>query len=231
MPCWSIHFNIAKKLNKILKLDEDLFYFGNILPDIKDIPNVNRDELHYEDIPYSFCPQEKKCNITKFLKDYEDKLNNPMILGYYCHLLTDNFYNEKTYRKCWVFDEDKNIIGIKLKNGKVHNIEIDDLKNEKRTYKHHDFELYGKNIFDANLKPHNKEKIYDNMKYTKNHFLTKEIIDKRFDYLNTKYLKDNKLKLSERILKNNYWLFTKEELDQIFNYCYKYVLKELQKHN
>ena len=25
--------------------------------------------------------------------DYKDNINNPLILGYYCHLLVDNYYN------------------------------------------------------------------------------------------------------------------------------------------
>ena len=30
MPSWPVHFAIAKEVNKVFKLDNDLFYYGNI---------------------------------------------------------------------------------------------------------------------------------------------------------------------------------------------------------
>lgn len=42
-----------------------------------------------------------------------------MILGYYCHILTDEFYNEYIYINKWVQDEKKSIVGIKFDNGNV----------------------------------------------------------------------------------------------------------------
>ena len=70
-------------------------------------------------------------DIDSFLKDYKDKLSNPLILGYYRHLLTDNFYNNEIYSNIWVQDNKHNIIGIKLKNGKNLNIDKEDKKKQK----------------------------------------------------------------------------------------------------
>lgn len=231
MPSWPIHLAIAKKLNQKLKIDKDLFYYGNILPDVNKRYNLNRDEAHYYGIPFSFCPKEEQIDINKFLNDYHNNLNNPLVLGYYCHLMTDNYFNEYIYKKCWVLDKDNNIIGIRLKNGKIHHITKEDPKNEKRKYKHHDFELYGRNICDIDAVPKDKEKIYNNIKFIKHGFLTKEIVDDRFNYFHDKYLKDVKLSLSERIFKDKYYLFSREELDKVFNDCYKYILNELDKIN
>ena len=34
MPSWSIHLMVAKKVNKKLKLNQGLFYYGNLIPDV-----------------------------------------------------------------------------------------------------------------------------------------------------------------------------------------------------
>ena len=51
-------------------------------------------------------------NINKFLNTYKNELNNDLILGYYSHLLTDTYFNNVVYTKCWVQDINNNIIGI-----------------------------------------------------------------------------------------------------------------------
>lgn len=67
-------------------------------------------------------------DINKFLSVYKSKLGNPLILGYYSHLLTDQFYNEKVYTSKWVQDDNDNIIGIRF-NNKILKIDIDDKKD------------------------------------------------------------------------------------------------------
>ena len=34
MPSWGIHLKLAKKINKKLNLDNDLFTFGNLISDV-----------------------------------------------------------------------------------------------------------------------------------------------------------------------------------------------------
>ena len=229
MPSWPIHFAIAKEVNKVLNLDNDLFYYGNILPDIGNKFNINRDDVHYYGIPFEFCPKEERIDLERFLKDYKEYLDNPLILGYYSHLLTDNYYNEIVYKRCWILDNNGNIIGIRLKNGSIHNIPIDDPRKEKKKYKHHDLELYGRYIYDKNIIPKDKLKIYDNIKYVKNGYLTKEIVDDRFIQFDSNYPKNSKLSLKEKLFKNKYYLFIKEELDNMFNDCCKLIISEINK--
>lgn len=118
MPSWSVHLAIAKKVNAKLKLNEDLFLYGNLIPDVDKGTKITRYEAHYynENLPFPTVPQEKMIDINKFLNVYNDVLNNPLILGYYSHLLTDQFYNEKVYTTKWIQDENNNIIGIKFNN-------------------------------------------------------------------------------------------------------------------
>lgn len=35
MPSWPVHLAIAKKVNAKLKLNEDLFLYGNLIPDVE----------------------------------------------------------------------------------------------------------------------------------------------------------------------------------------------------
>ena len=210
MPSWPVHFAVAKEVNKKFKLDEDLFYYGNILPDVDSKFNISRYKTHYYGIPFDFCPNEEEIDINRFLNDYKNNLDNPLILGYYSHLLTDNYFNEITYKKCWVQDKNSNVIGIRLNNGKILDILKNDPKRKKRRYKHHDFELYGRYVFDKTIIPKNKEKIYDNIKYVKSGYLNKEIVNDRFKEFNNYYIKTNKLSIKEKIFRHRYYLFTKE---------------------
>ena len=187
MPSWPVHLVIAKKVNAKLKLNEDLFLYGNLIPDVDKGTKITRYEAHYynENLPFPTVPQEKMININKFINVYKDALNNPLILGYYSHLLTDQFYNEKIYTTKWIQDENNNIIGIKF-NNRILKIGKEDTKKLKRKYKHKDFELYGKYLFNDGYVfiPKNKELIKENSKYLKNNFLTDKLIDHRFNYLN-----------------------------------------------
>lgn len=108
MPSWGIHLKLAKKLNNKLNIDKDLFTFGNLIPDVDNDSIYTRKDAHYyTGIRFNKCPNELEIDLKKFLTDYKGKLNNPMILGYYCHILTDEFYNEYIYINKWVQDEEK----------------------------------------------------------------------------------------------------------------------------
>lgn len=229
MPSWSIHLAIAKKVNEKLKLNKDLFYYGNLIPDVDRNSPINKYKAHYYDnnLPYFNCPKEHMININLFLKDYKDDLTNPLILGYYCHLLADYYYNLNVYTTKWLYDDKNNIIGIKLKNNKIIKIDKEDKRKLRKKYKHGDFELYGKYLFNTLEIPTNSEIIKDNIKYLKDNLLTDELVDYRIKYLKTDFKKNNKLTLKERLIKNNYKLFTKEELDKMLEECVKLIIEKI----
>ena len=231
MPSWSVHLAIAKKVNKKLKLNDDLFLYGNLVPDVDKGTMITRYEAHYynDKLRFPTVPQEKMIDINNFLNVYKNKLNNPLILGYYSHLLTDQFYNEKVYTSKWVQDDNNNIIGIRF-NNKILKIDIEDKKRLKKKYKHKDFELYGKYLFNAGYVsiPKNINLVKENAIYLKDKFLTDELIDNRFNYLKNDFIKFNKLSLSEKIFKHNYKLFTKKELDTIMEECIEMIVNKLE---
>ncbi len=210
MPSWSIHLAIAKRVNRKLNLDKDLFYYGNLIPDVdRKITPIRRSEAHYyHHLTFPTCPKERMIDI-------------------------DHFYNNEVYSNKWVQDEDHNIIGIRFKNGKILNIDVEDKKRQKKKYKQSDFELYGKYLFrDKKVElPKNRAIVKSNIQYLKNHFLNDELVDHRFDYLNNEFGAFNKLKLNELIFKHHYKLFSKEELDKIFEDCTNMVLEKLMEVN
>ena len=54
-----------------------------------------------------------------------------------------------------------------------------------------------------------------------------KMVNKRINYLNNEFYKFNKISFKERII--GYKLFTKEELDKVFNECCNYILNEVKK--
>ncbi len=57
-------------------------------------------------------------------------------------------------------------------------------------------------------------------------------MDDRINYLNNKFVKFNKLKFNELIFSHNYKLYSKNELDKIFDNCVDMILKKISEiHN
>lgn len=225
MPSWSIHLALAKKISDRLNLDKDLFLYGNLIPDVDCNGNISRKQTHYyeSDLFFPFCNKARKIDIDLFLKDYKEKLSNHLILGYYSHLLTDNYYNEIAYSK-WVTDKNKNPIGIKLKDNTIEYIDVDDKQRIKQKYKHDDFELYGKRLYKNGdvFIPLNTPVIKNNISYLKNNFLTENDVDYRIDYLKNGFASFNKFNGDEC-----YKLFNEQELDEIFSSCMEMLISKL----
>ena len=67
MPNWGEHLLIANKILKKIKVDENLFLFGNILPDVQDgflvkgISNIQPHKInHYDLNGENYNPNNKK---------------------------------------------------------------------------------------------------------------------------------------------------------------------------
>lgn len=230
MPSWGIHLKLAKKLNKILKIDNELFTFGNLIPDVDSDCIYTRSNSHYyTGIRFKKCPNESEIDIKQFLKDYKDKLDNPMVLGYFCHLLTDEFYNEYIYINKWVQDDNKNVIGIKCNDGSF--IDVSANFRESLKYKHGDLEKYGRYIYNNEdlFIPTDVDKIISNSSILKDSFYSKENIKYRIDYLNNGGFKEfNKLSQDDLINDHKYILFNQDELDNLFQDCYEYIIDVLK---
>ena len=228
MPSWSIHLKISKRLNGKLKMDNDQFMFGSLLPDTDSDWKLGRFKAHYYgNLYFPKCPNENRIDIDFFLYDYKSSLQNPLIIGYYCHLLTDNFYNEYIYYNKWVQDQNHNIIGIRKNDGGI--IDISDDFKKTLYYKHTDLELYGKRIYHSEslIIPQDVGSICSSIHLLKDHFITEQNVSKRVTYLNRDFPSFNMISDEEKGKK--YVLFNKEELDCLLEDCIKYIEGELKK--
>ena len=124
MPSWITHLVTASKLDQEEERNE--FIFANIMSDIlegynvKDVSKIIKDyQTHYPFIENINGIDIPLPNIYRFKKEYEDKMQNPIIKGYYCHLLTDYFWNTYTYERYFEkFGKEENLVKIKLNDGK-----------------------------------------------------------------------------------------------------------------
>ncbi len=186
MPSHKIHIAIAQQVNKRLKLNNDEISLGSVLPDLVNVENHGISHFQYIDK----YPQNL-ANPDEFIKLYKEYINNTISIGYLIHLLTDRFYNEKYYRKFYLFD---NNVPTKLfLNNKI----ITDKKIGKEM-KNHDFEEYDKYLISHNM-------IIP--------FKDKKVISKIPKYKNIPF--DEKF-LSEYIDKNNEEL---KKIKLIMNFC------------
>ncbi len=215
MPSWPIHIALAKKLNKDLKLSDD-FILGNIIPDVPNgyiITNTKCKETkrftHFNNNKDNI---KSITNIEEFLLKYQNKLNNPIILGYYTHLLTDKYFNDDFYKK-----HVKNKITI-LKDGTFNNTPFKGWELKQK-----DFDTFGRYlILNGDLET-NIFQTKDTKKFIKE--LPFTLLDE--DIILT-INKINHLITNIPSEQKDYLVYTEEELMTIFNNCYKDILKIIQ---
>lgn len=213
MPSHNIHLSIAKKINKYLNMDYDAFMLGNVLPDI----------ICKDHVKSHFCPNKPGIlGITKpevFYKKYKDTLNNPTMLGYLVHLLTDKFYNEYVFKNYFLYNERGEDIGLIL-HGKETYLEPKEIKK----LKHHELNTYGKWLLNNNFVLKfksvlciNKIMQIENIKHDK------EIIIKYIIEHNDMVDKKNKFKLLNFLNRYKFNLSTKNNWDKVFYDCCNYI--------
>lgn len=148
MPNWGEHLLIANKILEKVKIDENLFLFGNILPDVQDgylvkgISNIqSHKKNHYDLSGENYNPNNKK-GYEIFYEKYSERMDNPIIMGYLTHLMTDSLWNDIFYNEKCVKENGK-LIGFINKNGKL----IKGDKNDLGINKQSDFRIYSSYIY------------------------------------------------------------------------------------
>lgn len=214
MPTWNVHLAVAKKIAKELKLEEkDIFMLANLFPDYD---KVDKEITHYLTTKQS--RKENLPNIDRYMNKYKDKFTNPVILGYFTHLLTDYYFNKITYNEHYIYNDNNELIGMKLKNGKEKYDK--DTKNLTRV-KRSDFKLFGEYL--AKNKyitvPKYNDKI---LKYQEE--LKEVSIDESDIKKLVKYLEKNILK-HYTIIRKRYVIYTRKILMEHFDYAVEFILK------
>ena len=230
MPTWAIHLATAKKVSEKINMDKNIFTFGNILPDIpneyvvKEISHhLSHAITHFEIDVLVVEHMEKRYNLRNFAEKYKSKFSNPLMLGYYVHLLTDYFWNNKTYGEHGIYDEEKNRIGLILNNGE----RILCSKETARQTKVHDFRVFSKYIYDNGLAD---KLIYEEnlQKYLKEiDWITLEEsdIEKTIKYINDRCT--GKAQVLENGESTQYKIYSKNEMLELIDISVEFILKGL----
>lgn len=206
MPSWITHLTTASKISK-----ENEFIFANIMPDIlqKHIIKDTSKRVNYETTHYTKIQNINGINIPmpdidKFYNIYKTEMDNPIILGYYSHLLTDYFWNEFSYKNYFKqINKEINLIEIKLANEE----KIELLWNDAVKLKQKDFRIFTRYLHN-NMKiilPTYSDKI---LEYSK---VIKEYNFEEKDIKNTiKYIEEYINKRIEENTQNKYQIFSEE---------------------
>lgn len=216
MPSHKIHLSIAKRVSDKLNLDLDSIMLGSVLPDICE--NKNHSISHYQ---IGEKDLEGLANPDKFVDKYKEKLNNPIMIGYLIHLLTDRFYNEYMFKHFYIYDESDNGIGMYLK-GKEKILD----GNTRKHLKHRELEIYDKWLLNNRYVPRfNDIKCVDNVFNIDEATFNKE---KLKEYILSANKDIDKVNIFSKLRLYNYNITTKKELDNIYNNCINYILDYLE---
>lgn len=105
-----IHLAIAKRVNSVIKKDQNKLFIGSIAPDISKLIGENKVKSHFLDDEYTNIP-----NLEKFLNKYKNNLNDDFVLGYYIHLLTDYLWFKYFITNFWDDNFVTKLDGTKVK--------------------------------------------------------------------------------------------------------------------
>lgn len=218
MPSWNIHLSISKRLSNIYKVNKNTFAFASLIPDYK--KELRHDTHFYGNEKYAGYNKAYIIDYEHFKEVYKDNLSNSLILGYYAHILADYFYNTRFFLDKVMHDENGNVIGIKDKGNTPY--------ESIRDIKHDDLENYGSYLYniDEVIIPELEEDILNCIKLLIPNFLDSDFVIDRINYLNNEFIKEYCNRFS-----NNYYLYTKEEYDNLYNECIEFIIKEFDKIN
>ena len=220
MPTPMMHIAIAKKVNEKLSLEEDLLYIGCLMT------NWTNVEYHISHFKEEHEGIEGLSNPDKYISKYQDKLNDPIVIGYLIHLLTDRYLNKYMLNNVYLYNNENEVVGVKTKGKKEVNLSQESIYElKKKTYDNYDNYLIGKNLVDSI-----KEKVLalphlDEIKIT-----IEELDQKIYEY--NKLIKEQKKKINFLIFnKNKYTLINQKEFEDNLERCAGYVYSYLRRND
>lgn len=231
MPSWGIHIATANILLNKLNIpnnQQDSFLLGNLLPDIKNgyiitpehLTNVlEHNKTHFSNpMDYVNTTRFSDKSLERFLEEYKTKLNNPVVLGYFTHLLTDFYWNEYTFTNHYILNTNGEVVGAILTN----NQEVECSKKESRSFKHKDFKYFGY-LLCKELKVEVPEK---NVNILKDCCEISEISinEKELDFT-IEYLKDMRKKIQLPLEQYQYQMFDEKEFKNVFEKNIEFIMK------
>lgn len=228
MPSWSIHTIIANKISDRININKNSFVFGNIVPDINTGYLVEDISKRLSHMATHFTKEEdlkdikfNTDNIKRFKEEYKNKMNNPIILGSYVHLLTDCFWNKMAFEEHYIYDDEKKFKGIKLHSGEIIECE----KRQATMMKQREFKEFG-----AQLLKENKDTIFP--------VFSKEIVEDVTEIEELNITEEDVIKVVkylDEVIRNQqpkkdfeYVVFTQEELQRKFEDTIEFCIERIK---
>lgn len=88
-----MHLCIGKKVaQKLNNSDRKEFLIGNLAPDLSKITNQSRYISHFLKKVNVNGVEREVPDIESFISEYKERLNEPFIQGYLCHLISDDIW-------------------------------------------------------------------------------------------------------------------------------------------
>ena len=220
MPSWITHLVTATKISK-----NNEYIFANLMPDIlqKHIIKDTSKRVNYETTHYTKIENINGINIpipdiNTFYNRYKNEMNNPIISGYYSHLLTDYFWNEFSYKNYFKqIDREKNLIQIKLANGEKVELLWDDAVKLKQK----DFRIFTKYLHN-NMKmilPVYSDKILEYSKAIKEYSFEEKDIKNTIKYID---------KRVEETTQSEYQIFSNELMKSKFEESIEFIKNHIK---
>ena len=219
MPSWKIHAKIGNEISKYLKVNKKYFMIGNLLPDQDkyNIPTISKNVPR--NLTHFIFLKDYRIGINlpdyeKMYQKYKDDFNNPVLLGYLVHLLSDYYWNKYIYDNYFVKENDQYIGVIKADKTFFKC----DFKTA-NTMKQADFQKY--NNFITVRK--NNFRFCLNSKYFKQ--IDELRLNKKDIYTVGKYLDLSHCRIADDSL---YQILNENVLDEIFENSIAFIIQYLQ---
>lgn len=199
MPNWKVHLEIGKRLNNYLKYndsDYNEFLLGNILPDINNSYIVGDIKTKIGHTVTHFDKGDFHHHLS-FLSKYQDRLHEPIYLGYYVHLYTDYLFNHEFYQM--------------IKKRKLDYIKKDALK----MIKQHDFKVFNNNYLSNTIKLNDLSDIVNKINIDEVNICENDLVNV-INYIN-----------NTPFYEGNYKFFEKDNLDNILDNAVKVIRNDL----
>lgn len=225
MPSWITHLVTANKVLQRVNIQKDEFVFGNIMPDILNGFTVKvENSLHYCITHFAKTVEINGIelqipDIQRFKQEYKKSFKNPVICGFFVHLLTDYFWNEYVYKNYFeIYDKQSNVVKLKYINGEKKILNWDNSVREKQK----DFSLFAKYLYrelELNISI-DSTKILEYSKEIKELYFTRQDIENTILYLNN--IKDFMTESKD------YKIFSKKEMEQKLTESIEFIMENLE---
>lgn len=88
-----MHLCIGKKVaQKLNNSDRKEFLIGNLAPDLSKITNQSRYISHFLKKVEINGVEREVPDLPRFISEYKERLNEPFVQGYLCHLISDDIW-------------------------------------------------------------------------------------------------------------------------------------------